>query len=97
MTRITTALVSLFVLSGCAHEAGFPDFYADETEAKFGAAVRQNVAAQTVNPNAPEGDSVTASGARTAIAQERYEKDEVEKPKDASTLRATQPGQGSEN
>ncbi|WP_290496090.1 hypothetical protein [Hyphomonas sp. UBA4494] len=92
--KIKTALIVLaFGLGGCAHEAGLPDFYADQTEAKFGDAVRQNIAAQTVNPNAPEG-VLTASGARSALAQERYEEDEVEKPDDTSTLRSTQPGSG---
>lgn len=93
MTRFITAFVSLIALSGCAHEVGLPDFYAAETEAKFGDAVRQNIAAQTVNPDAPEGE-LTASGARTAIAQDRYEKDDVEKPKGASTLRVTASGGG---
>jgi type IV pilus biogenesis protein CpaD/CtpE len=78
-----------FLASGCAHQAGLPDFYTAETEAKFGAAVRQNIAAQTVNPDAPDADALAASGARTAIAQDRYVKDEVEKPSATSTLEAT--------
>ena len=87
--NIQTALfISAFGLAGCSHQVGLPDFYPAETEARFGDAVRQNIAAQTVNPNAPDGE-LTASGARTAIAQERYEEDKVEKPSSASTLRVT--------
>ena len=90
--KIQTAFILLTVgLGGCAHEAGLPDFYAAETEARFGDAVRQNIAAQTVNPNAPEG-VLTASGSRAALAQERYEEDKVEKPASASTLRVTTQG-----
>lgn len=89
--KIQSALILIaFGLGGCAHEAGLPDFYAEETEAKFGEAVRQNIAAQVVNPDAPEG-VLTASGARTALAQERYEEDKVEKPKSDSPLQATRP------
>lgn len=93
--------VIAIALSGCAHEAGLPDLYPAETQAKFGVAVRQNIAAQTVNPNAPSGEALTASGARTALARERYEEDDVEKPSNASTLRSASPnasgGGGSDN
>ncbi len=94
--KIQASLVVVAIsLSGCAHEVGLPDFYAAETEAKFGDAVRQNIAVQTVNPNAPTGEALTASGPRTAIAQQRYEEDDVEKPATTSTLRsATQSGSG---
>lgn len=93
--KIHAAMITIALgLGGCAHETGLPDFYAEGTEAKFGQAVRQNIAAQTVNPNAPEG-TLTASGARTAKAIERYEDDKVEKPREASTLRATRPTEDS--
>lgn len=91
-----TAAVAVFSLtSGCAHEVGLPDYYPAETEARFGDSVRQNIAAQTVNPDAPGEEALTASGARTAIAQKRYEENNVKKPVAASTLRATrQSGSG---
>ncbi|GJL94637.1 MAG: hypothetical protein DHS20C05_10420 [Hyphococcus sp.] len=89
MKHSVKILVSLFALSGCAHEVGLHDYYPEEVKAKFGEAVRQNIAAQTVNPDAPSGDGVTASGARTAIAQERYENDEVEKPRSENTRRSS--------
>jgi len=82
------------LVAGCAHEAGLPDFYADETQARFGEAVRQNIAAQTVNPDAPREAMPEASAARTALAQERYAEDKVEKPSATSTLRVKQGNSG---
>lgn len=81
----TLVIASTIVLSGCTHEVGLPDFYATETEEKFGVAVRQNIAAQTVNPNGAEGD-LSASGARTAEAIKRYLEDDVEEPAITNTL-----------
>ncbi len=88
MKHSVIIVVALLAFSGCAHEVGLHDFYPEEVEAKFGDAVRQNIAAQTVNPNAPVSDGVPASGARTAIAQDRYEKDEVEKPVTENTRKS---------
>jgi len=81
-------------LAGCAHEVGLPDYDAELTQARFGDSVRQNIAAQTVNPDAPGDATLTASGARTAKAVEAYEEDEVEKPSKASTVRGVVTGGG---
>jgi hypothetical protein len=48
---------------------------------EFGNAVRQNIVAQAVNPNAPEDDGpIEANGVRAANAQAAYEADAVESP-----------------
>ena len=93
MKLYSSISILVLFLGGCAHEVGSPDFYAAETEAKFGAAVRQNIAAQTVNPGGATG-ALVASGARTAEAQKRYEEDDVEPPSNASTLRSGSAGGG---
>lgn len=85
MKKYFLTSVLVLCLGGCAHEVGLPDFYAAETEEKFGAAVRQNIAAQTVNPDGATG-ALVASGARTAEAQKRYEEDDVEEPATTNTL-----------
>lgn len=78
---------SALVLSACTTAPG-----ADEgglraaPDAGFGNAVRTNIAAQTVNPEAPEeGATVSASGERAAIAADRYAKDKVKAPADPET------------
>lgn len=50
--------------------------------ANLGAAVRHNMALQIIDPNPTyKGDAVPGgNGARTAVAQERYQTDKVEKP-----------------
>lgn len=80
---------ALFLLASCAHEVGLPDYYSQQTVEKFGSAVRQNIAAQTVNPDGPDGEALTASGARAALAQERYAEDDVETPRSPQTLLST--------
>lgn len=94
--KIQSAIIAIaLAATGCTHDVGLHDYYPEEVEANFGKAVRANIVAQTVNPEAPSGEALTASAARTAIAQERYEADEVEKPSKASTLRsATTTGSG---
>lgn len=53
-------------------------------ETALGAAVRQNIAAQTVNAT-PSTAAVTHDGARTTSAVTAYQRDEVEKPGPAGT------------
>ena len=83
--KLTFALSSALLLGACANHVGEPDFFQDQTQEVFGRAVNENIAAQTVNPNAPEGGAIEASGARTAAAKQRYEDDKVEKPKGIKT------------
>ncbi len=52
---------------------------------QLGQAVRQNMVAQTVNPQGSSA-AVVASGARTAAAVSDYQKDQVEPPGTAGTL-----------
>lgn len=82
--KLTLALSSALLLGACANHVGEPDFFQDQTQEAFGRAVNENIAAQTVNPNAPQG-ALEASGARAAAATVRYETDKVEKPKGIKT------------
>ena len=62
---------------------------------EFGNAVRQNIVAQQVNPNAPENHGpIEANGERAARAQARYEADQVETPADFSTQSSQAGGAG---
>lgn len=73
--------VSLPLLSGCsATEAGQGPVY-------FGSAVRQNIAAQIVNPEAAENNSrvLVYSGERAALAQKHYVLDSTEKARAPKT------------
>lgn len=80
MIRTTAALLAALALGACATEIGA---YGDASEA-FGNAVRQNAAAQTVNPQGSSAD-VTASAARAAKANQAYVTDKVEKPASVGT------------
>jgi hypothetical protein len=88
------ALLASLSLTACANQVGRPDFLSEQTDVAFGAAVNQNIAAQTVNPDGADGD-VEASGARVGKAVARYQTDTVEKPKDPGTL-SIQTGGGGE-
>lgn len=63
-----------FALMGCMSSVGTGD-------KNFGNSVREAVAAQTVNPDAPTTDTIAYDGARAALAQGKYKTDNVEKPK----------------
>lgn len=63
-----------FALAGCMSPVGISD-------PNFGNSVRETVAAQTVNPDAPTTDTIAYDGARATLAQGRYKTDTVEKPK----------------
>jgi hypothetical protein len=80
MIRTTTAILALLVLGACSHDIGA---YGDASDV-FGNAVRQNIAAQTVNPQGSSAD-VTASAARVAKANKAYAADQVEKPAPVGT------------
>lgn len=80
MIRTTTAILAAFALGACATEVGN---YGEANEV-FGDAVRQNIAAQTVNPQGSSAD-VAASGARAVKANQAYAADKVEKPATAGT------------
>ncbi|HEY7800155.1 MAG TPA: hypothetical protein VIA80_15420 [Hyphomonadaceae bacterium] len=75
MIRTTTAILAAFALGACATEIGAYD----EAKDVFGNAVRQNIAAQTVNPQGSSAD-VASSAARAAKANQAYLTDRVEKP-----------------
>lgn len=82
---------SLFVLAAACALAGCSTAYRGDVPGAlvtpdFGNAVRTDVAAQTVNPEAPRTDTtLTASGALTAAAVDRYEHDAVKKPADTGS------------
>src|SRR5690242_19354564 len=72
----TLALVGLgLALSACVQAPG-------NLQADFGASVRQDVAAQVADPDAHyrRTDPPAASGSRTALAQDRYNKGKVLQP-----------------
>ena len=71
---------SFLFLAGCSMKP------AGEPPLGFGNSVRQNIAAQTVNPDAPNTDDAPYhEGTRTSIAQHRYITDKVEKPGTTTT------------
>jgi len=79
-----------FLLCGCASDVpvGLP-------QSEFGEAVQHNVAAQIVNPMAPEDRGpLTFDGQRAALQQGRYLSDKVEKPVESSTNSAFQSSGG---
>lgn len=59
----------------------------DQPNEVFGAAVRHNIAAQTVEPTPEQKQNtyIRPDSTRMALAKERYRKDEVEKPEDLRT------------
>jgi hypothetical protein len=87
MIRTTTAIFAALALGACATETGA---YGDAKDV-FGDSVRQNIAAQTVNPQGSSAD-VTASAARAAKANQAYTADKVEKP--AATGTTSMSGSG---
>ena len=71
--RPTILLVGL-VLAACNTPANTP-------RPEFGQAVRNNMAAQIIDPNPPESMELPPSdGARRALMIERYRTDQVEPP-----------------
>src|SRR5262245_35708531 len=93
MSKITLLALSvaLVALQGCAAED-----YSIVNAPDYGNAVRQNVAAETVNPMAPVDRSAPLSqdAQRAALAQQRYTTDQVEKPMEGGTLTGVGGGGG---
>jgi hypothetical protein len=89
MIKTTTAILAALALGACASEIGS---YGDAKDV-FGNSVRQNIAAQTVNPQGSSAD-VEASAARVAKANQAYLADRVEKPEavGASSAGSDTPG-----
>jgi type IV pilus biogenesis protein CpaD/CtpE len=69
-----TILVAGLVLAACSTPANTP-------RPEFGEAVRNNMAAQIIDPNPPEDMTLPPSdGVRRALMIQRYQADEVETP-----------------
>jgi len=79
MIRIASSVFAALALGACASQIGYHADELAEANTRFGEAVRNNIAVQTVNPEGSTAD-VTASGARTAKAVQAYTTDKVEKP-----------------
>ncbi|HXI87090.1 MAG TPA: hypothetical protein VNH64_06500 [Parvularculaceae bacterium] len=84
MIKIASGLIIAFGLSACASQVGYYDFYSDDANMVFGQSVKQNIAAQTVNPDGSDAD-VEANGARVGKANDAYRADKVEKPRSTGT------------
>jgi type IV pilus biogenesis protein CpaD/CtpE len=69
-----TVLVAGLVLAACTTPANAP-------RPEFGQAVRNNMAAQIIDPNPPEDMALPPSdGVRRALMIQRYQADRVESP-----------------
>ena len=79
MRTLLPLFVTALVLAGCS-QPGFGPEAAD-----YGAAVRQNIAVQTVNPEPSALPPDGLDGARAALMLGRYRADKVEPPRDIST------------
>ena len=84
------------LLTSCSHEAGTRDGEAADYNAAFGLSVRQNIIAQTANPEAPTADTFEADGTRVTEAQRRYKTDKVKSPERTDTMSSGSSG-GSSN
>lgn len=80
MNTKMTACLLLTLVAACAGDVGSPEVTSSAESTKFGDAVHQNIAAQIDNPDAPPAHPLDASGARAAVADQRYRTDTVEKP-----------------
>jgi len=76
-------LIKLSLVLSCASLAACQTTMEEPTE-KFGSAVRQNIAAQAVEPTPEQKQNtyIRPDSQRMAQARERYRKDLVEKPAD---------------
>jgi type IV pilus biogenesis protein CpaD/CtpE len=82
MIKASLLLLPVLALGACASQIGYTD---DEVaNEQLGQSVRQNIAAQTVNPSG-SSEAVVASGPRTAQAVKRYQTDTVEQPGGATS------------
>jgi len=81
--KLTSFAVLALLASGCTTPSGQPD-------AAFGEAVKRNIAAQVVNPDAPVGDArIATDGQRAAVAQKHYQTDTV---KEAESVKTSEVG-----
>jgi hypothetical protein len=86
MIKAAIIVLPLLGLGACASQVGYNlDGRGNE---QLGSAVRQNIAAQTVNPT-PSSDPLVANGVRVAGAVSDYQADKVEKP-GSSSMTGTQ-------
>jgi hypothetical protein len=85
MIRTALILPVLLGLGACASQIGLHGGDMLAANEQLGQAVRQNIVAQSVNPQGSSA-AVVASGARTAAAVSDYQKDMVEPPGSAGTL-----------
>jgi type IV pilus biogenesis protein CpaD/CtpE len=97
MIKILTPTFAALALSACSTtgEIGLDDSQFAAGDA-FGQSVRQNIAAQIVNPT-PSTEPAQASGERVAKAVEAYQSDKVEKPRAPGTLSIQTTGQSGGN
>ncbi len=76
-----SVLVSGIAMAGCQTTM-------HEPSEKFGDAIRQNIAVQTVPPTAEQKQNtyIRPDSQRMAGARERYKQDQVEEPEDLRTI-----------
>src|SRR5262245_18691074 len=90
IVKVAFAGASLLTLAACAYNEP-----AALVTPQFGEAVSRNIAAQTVNPDAPaDKGPLTFDASRAAIGQERYITDMVENPGTVGTQSTQGQGQG---
>ena len=77
MIRTALLLVPILGLGACASQIGHYGGSLEKANQQLGFAVRQNIAAQTVNPQGATGD-VIVSAERAAQAVDKYRSDQVE-------------------
>jgi hypothetical protein len=100
MKKISLTILAggLLVLGGCANDADYWSGGLHKEVGKplpgFGNAVKNNIAAQVVNPDAPNDADVKHVGDRLAKGQGRYVADKVEKPKTVGTSEISSGGGG---
>ena len=85
MIRTALLLIPVLGLGACASEIGHYGGSLEKANEQLGYAVRQNIAAQTVNPSGATGD-VVVSAERTAGAVDAYRKDQVDDAGAAGTM-----------
>lgn len=83
---LSALVVALPLLGACAGTDKSLSNSEAQTDPHFGEALKRDMAAQIVNPMAPEGKTGPApmDGQRAGLAQDRYAKDKVKQPDDIS-------------
>jgi type IV pilus biogenesis protein CpaD/CtpE len=85
MIRTALLLIPVLGLGACASQIGHYGGSLEKANQQLGFAVRQNIAAQTVNPAGATGD-VTVSAERAALAVDKYRADQVDDAGSATTM-----------